>query len=254
MADALDELMKVLGNVADGMGVAGAPIRGTRAWWRRDEARNLLRDIKRELDERWDDHPTRSDAYEQLARVAHRPELSDAFEAAVEGDTVALDRVRAYLSEHLGSESAASSCAIAEVVAEVVAHRLGRAQRSPEAAIDVVGRRLDENARRRIAALHEEIRALRRDFEAALHYAQRRGQTGGAAFVAHWRPRARGVELAVEPADFFEGRTAALRRVIAWIAGDEPMLVVTGGPGSGKSALLARIVCRAVVMSARRLI
>lgn len=60
--------------------------------------------------------------------------------------------------------------------------------------------------------------------------------------LAHWGPRARGVGLHIETGDFFEGRVAALRALIAWLAsGATGMRVVTGRPGSGKSAVLARL-------------
>ena len=62
--------------------------------------------------------------------------------------------------------------------------------------------------------------------------------------LGHWGPRARGVELETMAGDFFEGRTAALRALVEWLsqdASDGPMRVVTGRPGSGKSALLARL-------------
>src|SRR3954470_15864626 len=98
------------------MGAAGAPIKAARAWWRRDEARNLLREIKVELDDRWGDDPVLSDAYEQVAHLVMRPEVAEAFDAAVVGDVDALDRVREYLSEHVGSDSSGSSREVAAIV------------------------------------------------------------------------------------------------------------------------------------------
>jgi hypothetical protein len=59
----------------------------------------------------------------------------------------------------------------------------------------------------------------------------------------HFLPRARGVESAAEAAWRFVGRHAALRELSAWLASpDEPARVVTGDPGSGKSAVLGRLV------------
>ena len=62
----------------------------------------------------------------------------------------------------------------------------------------------------------------------------------------HWDPRARGVEQAARPGWFFTGRRQALSQLVAWLtAAPDPadnVRVVTGGPGSGKSAVLARLV------------
>jgi hypothetical protein len=41
--------------------------------------------------------------------------------------------------------------------------------------------------------------------------------------------------------DSFVGREWALDRVDAWLAGDEPSLLIFGAPGVGKTALAARI-------------
>ena len=63
------------------------------------------------------------------------------------------------------------------------------------------------------------------------------------ALDTHWEPRARGVSTGSEQGWYFSGRSRALRDTVAWIrthlaaAG----LVIKGLPGSGKSALLARI-------------
>ena len=66
--------------------------------------------------------------------------------------------------------------------------------------------------------------------------------------VRHWRPRARGVSIESERGYRFRGRTAALSRIAAWLDRPEPdrrILVVTGSPGVGKSAVLGRIVTTA---------
>jgi len=63
--------------------------------------------------------------------------------------------------------------------------------------------------------------------------------------TTHWDPRARGVEIHAQPGWYFTGRTAAIRKIVRWIAREEHpgrALVVTGRPGSGKSAVLGRIV------------
>jgi WD40 repeat protein len=62
----------------------------------------------------------------------------------------------------------------------------------------------------------------------------------------HWSPRARGVERDSQPGWYFTGRTLVLRELVAWMTAtpgrDGRARVVTGGPGSGKSAVLARLV------------
>ena len=64
----------------------------------------------------------------------------------------------------------------------------------------------------------------------------------------HWRPRARGVSIDSERGYRFRGRTGALSRIAGWLDRAEPdrrVLVVTGSPGVGKSAVLGRIVTTA---------
>ncbi|MFF2330091.1 MULTISPECIES: trypsin-like peptidase domain-containing protein [unclassified Streptomyces] len=66
------------------------------------------------------------------------------------------------------------------------------------------------------------------------------------SYDAHWGPRARGSEPDSPTWKwFFTGRIEARRVIRDWLKGSEPahakqpILLVTGGPGSGKSALLA---------------
>ena len=65
-------------------------------------------------------------------------------------------------------------------------------------------------------------------------------------FDSYWDPRARGVENAGVPGTFFTGRRRALTELVAWLVADpdpgDNVRVITGGPGSGKSAVLARLV------------
>jgi WD40 repeat protein len=64
----------------------------------------------------------------------------------------------------------------------------------------------------------------------------------------HWSPRARGVAVDSERGYRFRGRTTALMEIKAWLdraAPDRTPLIVTGAPGSGKSAVLGRIVTTA---------
>ncbi|MGH3550918.1 MAG: serine protease [Pseudonocardiaceae bacterium] len=64
----------------------------------------------------------------------------------------------------------------------------------------------------------------------------------------HWRPRARGVSVVTERGHRFRGRRAALTEIVAWLerpALDRKVMVVTGSPGVGKSAVLGRVVTTA---------
>ena len=66
--------------------------------------------------------------------------------------------------------------------------------------------------------------------------------------VRHWRPRARGVSNQAQRGWRFRGRTRALERIVDWLDRPRPdrqVLVVTGSPGAGKSAVLGRIVTTA---------
>ncbi|MFI6049017.1 caspase family protein [Streptomyces violascens] len=62
---------------------------------------------------------------------------------------------------------------------------------------------------------------------------------------AHFDPRARGVEYVGEVGSYFTGRAAALTALSRWLSQpshDRRARIVTGGPGSGKSALLGRLL------------
>ncbi|MGV9568709.1 caspase family protein [Streptomyces nigra] len=61
----------------------------------------------------------------------------------------------------------------------------------------------------------------------------------------HFGPRSRGVEHAGERGDYFTGRTLALQELTDFLCApdhDRKARVVTGDPGSGKSALLGRLL------------
>ena len=60
----------------------------------------------------------------------------------------------------------------------------------------------------------------------------------------HFLPRARGVDVPTEFGWRFVGREAALRDLVRWLESTDDLSarVVTGGPGSGKSAVIARLV------------
>ncbi|MFC6022940.1 trypsin-like peptidase domain-containing protein, partial [Plantactinospora solaniradicis] len=66
--------------------------------------------------------------------------------------------------------------------------------------------------------------------------------------AAHWDPRGRGVIQGDERGFRFQGRRAALSEIVMWLAvppGAGRPLLVTGSPGSGKSAVLGRLVTTA---------
>src|SRR5262249_59758103 len=59
----------------------------------------------------------------------------------------------------------------------------------------------------------------------------------------HFTRRARGQRSAARGGDLFRGRAAAAQRIRGWLTATEPPgrpLVITGQPGAGKSAVLAR--------------
>lgn len=61
----------------------------------------------------------------------------------------------------------------------------------------------------------------------------------------HFEARGRGVEHASDRGDYFTGRTAALAALAKWLSTDRhdrKARVITGDPGSGKSALLGRFL------------
>jgi WD40 repeat protein len=61
----------------------------------------------------------------------------------------------------------------------------------------------------------------------------------------HFMPRARGVDHAGDRGDYFTARTTALRELATWLRAerhDRRARVITGRPGSGKSALLGRLL------------
>ncbi|MFJ5547365.1 caspase family protein [Streptomyces sp. NPDC093225] len=62
--------------------------------------------------------------------------------------------------------------------------------------------------------------------------------------AAHFEPRGRGVEQVHDPGSYFTGRERVLREARAHLAGEGAAgaLVVTADPGSGKSAVLGRLV------------
>jgi CTP:molybdopterin cytidylyltransferase MocA len=90
---------------------------------------------------------------------------------------------------------------------------------------------------RRAEAVRRDVDRQRRDVEWRLYF----GGTARCVAEAHW------------PGEFFTGRTAALREVARWLGqdGDDPVKLIVGGPGSGKSAVLGRVVMLADPVAGR---
>jgi WD40 repeat protein len=63
-----------------------------------------------------------------------------------------------------------------------------------------------------------------------------------ADLVSHWSPRARGVAEDADPGWYFTGRPGVMRRVLAFALGDPGTLLISGRTGTGKSAVLSRLV------------
>jgi WD40 repeat protein len=69
-----------------------------------------------------------------------------------------------------------------------------------------------------------------------------------------WGPVSRGVELELQPGSYFTGRDRVLTELANWLRDrdDSTTRVITGGPGSGKSAILAKIVTLSELSSSRQ--
>ena len=74
------------------------------------------------------------------------------------------------------------------------------------------------------------------------HYQRRDVRDIALPLDLDWSARARGVARAAEPGFFFTGRRGELRRLRGLVDGGARVAVVTGGPGSGKSAMLGHLV------------
>ncbi|HEU4421462.1 MAG TPA: WD40 repeat domain-containing protein [Pilimelia sp.] len=76
---------------------------------------------------------------------------------------------------------------------------------------------------------------------------QRRGALLPSAVAEHFMLKFRGIDTVDDQGWFFTGRERLLRRLVGWLTDDRPgMVVVTGAPGSGKSALLGRLAVLSV--------
>lgn len=67
----------------------------------------------------------------------------------------------------------------------------------------------------------------------------------GREVATHWGPKGRGLSANATAGWYFTGRATAMRELVKWIgepSGDNRIRVITSDPGSGKSAILGRIV------------
>lgn len=130
-----------------------------------------------------------------------------------------------------------------------------------QAVVGVVGQASSQNGDGRAVTLHQADQWFPDEHLWALSERWSAPEAGEMAMAAwgwslasdhegtrHWRPRARGVSRDSERGYRFRGRTAALRVIRDWLDRREPdqrALVITGAPGTGKSAVLGRIVTTA---------
>ncbi len=129
-----------------------------------------------------------------------------------------------------------------------------------QAVVGLVGQASAANGDARALTLHQVERCLPEQKVGLLAAwtAEAAGETALAAWGwsldddpeagRHWRPRARGVSTDAERGFRFRGRTTAITAIVDWLTGDgapRHVLVLTGSPGVGKSAVLGRIVTSA---------
>ncbi|MFG2421484.1 trypsin-like peptidase domain-containing protein [Streptomyces sp. NPDC048448] len=129
-----------------------------------------------------------------------------------------------------------------------------------QAVVGLVGQARAANGDARALTLHQVERCLPEQKVGLLTdwSAEAAGETALAAWGwsldddleagRHWKPRARGVSTDAERGFRFRGRTTALTAVVDWLTGESTsrrVLVLTGSPGVGKSAVLGRIVTSA---------
>ncbi|MEU9294368.1 AAA family ATPase [Streptomyces sp. NPDC048266] len=78
--------------------------------------------------------------------------------------------------------------------------------------------------------------------ESVTHPALRQLTLGSGSLEEFWLERASGRAGADDPGWYFSGRAESMARMVAFVRDGAGVLVVTGAAGSGKSALLARLV------------
>jgi hypothetical protein len=76
--------------------------------------------------------------------------------------------------------------------------------------------------------------------------ARRRGAFADDEVAEHFLVKFRGIDADGADGWFFAGRAQPLRRIISWLRVGSGMLVVTGPPGSGKSAIMGRLAVLSV--------
>jgi hypothetical protein len=136
---------------------------------RRNVRRNLLKELKKELRSSRilrADRGARDKLYRQIKNQLYDPEFFGAVHSfANTGSSAALDRVRGHLdAKLLTDEVGASHGAVIDEVVSILESRLGRAQKTPEAAVDIQASRereqlaqVAENTEEILEKLHQQV-------------------------------------------------------------------------------------------------
>lgn len=122
----------------------------------------------------------------------------------------------------------------------------GRTQRylRPAAVADAVNKSFEIRHVRQLAAYGLATPIWRETAELLPNPHFESGRPTGLELSEHWLPKARGGPIS-STAWYFTGRERALSELVSWLTaskGDGRARVVTGSPGAGKSAVLARLV------------
>jgi hypothetical protein len=170
---------------------------------RRNVRRNLLKELKKEIRSSRvlrADRGARDRLFRQIKDQLYDWEFFGAVDSfANTGSSAALDRVRSHLDVKLSTgEVGAPHDVVIDEVLSILESRLGRAQRTPEAAVDIqAGRereqltRVTENTEEILEELHQQAQARRNrpgpamelDSEIPFGYDLRRGAAGYAPIV-----------------------------------------------------------------------
>jgi hypothetical protein len=106
------------------------------------------------------------------------------------------------------------------------------------------GQRLEPMTNSRLAGAHLSLPNPHYRAGDSVHIESRRADLAlpVSDLITHWDPRSRGVASQDDPGWLFTGRSDLMRQLIAVAGGPAGVTLVTGSAGSGKSAVLARLV------------
>jgi hypothetical protein len=160
----------------------------------------------------------------------------------------------AFLFASARSWEQASQCAFSEAFAQVVLNEDGqwggKTQQFlyPDAIVGAVNSLLPKPSQQAVLTALDVTDHCRlfpnRNYDATIPAGLDLESQRSRDFAEHWIPRAHGTQLA-SSTSYFSGREQALREIVAWLVSKHPLdtlRVVTGAPGAGKSAILARVV------------